>query len=50
MLRPVPTRGAFRDRHERGTGCGGRGGIGRDVQLHARGRTMLAADGEVVWS
>jgi hypothetical protein len=42
MTRPVPARGAFRDRHERGAGCGGRGGIER--------RTMLAADGEVVWS
>jgi hypothetical protein len=42
MTRPVPARGAFRDRHERGTGCGGRGSIER--------RTMLAADGEVVWS
>jgi hypothetical protein len=39
---PVPTRGAFRDRHERGMGCSGRGSIER--------RTMLAADGEVVWS
>jgi hypothetical protein len=23
-----PDRGAFRDRHERGAGCGGRGGVG----------------------
>jgi hypothetical protein len=23
---PVPIRGAYRDRHERGAGCGGRGG------------------------
>jgi hypothetical protein len=23
---PVPLRGAFRERHERGAGCGGRGG------------------------
>jgi hypothetical protein len=39
---PVPTRGAFRDRHERGMGCGGRNGIER--------RMMQVADGEVVWS
>src|SRR4051794_3213148 len=39
---PVPTRGAFRDRHERGMGCDGRSGIDR--------RTMQVADGEVVWS
>jgi hypothetical protein len=25
-------------------------GAARDVQLHARGRTALEADGEVVWS
>src|SRR4051794_37899061 len=30
---PVPTRGAFRDRHERGMGCGGRGGIERRTML-----------------
>ncbi len=24
-----PSRGAYRDRHERGAGCGGRGGAGR---------------------
>jgi len=24
-FRPVPVRGAFRDRHKRGMGCGGRG-------------------------
>jgi hypothetical protein len=42
MIHPVPARGAFRDRHERGAGCGGRNSIER--------RTMLAADGEVVWS
>src|SRR6266850_1289366 len=27
--RPVPTRGAARDRHRRGAGCGGRGSVGR---------------------
>src|SRR6185312_7817929 len=26
--RPVPARGAYRDRHERGMGCGGREGVG----------------------
>ena len=34
-------RGAFRDRHERGAGCGG-----REVALDER----RDADGEVVWS
>jgi hypothetical protein len=29
--RLVPQRGAYRDRHERGAGCGGRGSVG-----HAR--------------
>src|ERR1700678_775395 len=38
----VPHRGAARERHERGTGCGGReGGIDEGAAL---------ADGEVVWS
>src|ERR1700716_4092323 len=37
-----PHRGAYRDRHGRGAGCGGRG---------RRGLTNRAdADGEVVWS
>src|SRR6266404_3286747 len=53
-------RGAYRDRHGRGMGCGGRGSIGhvRESQgginsvsdKTACGRQMLAADGEVVWS
>jgi hypothetical protein len=29
---PVPTRGAFRDRHGRGAGCGGREGVRRERQ------------------
>jgi hypothetical protein len=28
--RPVSTRGAYRDRHERETGCGGRGSVGAE--------------------
>src|SRR6202043_323722 len=31
-----PERGAFRDRHERGTGCGGRGGVADE--RHSSGR------------
>jgi hypothetical protein len=27
QIYPVPHRGAFRDRHERGVGCGGRGSV-----------------------
>ena len=38
---PVPMRGAFRDRHERGMGCGGRSGA-RDERANAYG--------EAVWS
>jgi hypothetical protein len=37
-----PGRGAYRDRHERGMGCGGREG--------ARQTSGANADGEVVWS
>ncbi len=37
-----PDRGAFRERHGRGAGCGGRDGDAR--------RAALKADGEVVWS
>jgi hypothetical protein len=44
----VPTQGAYRDRHGRGAGCGGRGSVRRDRL--SRGRMMLVADGEVVWS
>jgi hypothetical protein len=29
--RPFPARGAYRDRHERGMGCGGRGSVGAQV-------------------
>src|SRR5262245_3337403 len=29
----VPIRGAYRDRHERGTGCGGREGVGAQTGL-----------------
>jgi hypothetical protein len=35
-------KGAYRDRHERGAGCGGRESIAR--------RANTYADGEVVWS
>src|SRR5450755_1057753 len=49
---PVPHRGAYRDRHERGMGCGGRGSVLRATGLQggflgtcerspARGREML---------
>src|ERR1700687_2441007 len=54
-------RGAYRDRHGRGAGCGGRGSAGRETGLQggsnglvsnqtARRRTALFADGEAVWS
>ena len=54
-------RGAARDRHGRGAGCGGRGLIRRENVMAgqalglvsdqtARGRMMWLADGEVVWS
>ena len=47
-----PGRGAYRDRHERGAGCGGRGSVGRETESQgeasrlvsdqpARGRTAL---------
>ena len=42
VRRPVPQRGAARDRHGRGAGCGGR------KWRYRRGRFL--ADGEVVWS
>jgi hypothetical protein len=33
QIRPShPARGAYRDRHERGMGCGGRGSVGRDTR------------------
>jgi hypothetical protein len=51
-VHPVPARGAYHDRHERGAGSGGRGGA-EDERRHAR-RSLLAktgaAYGEVVWS
>ena len=40
--RPAPNRGAFRDRHGRGAGCGGRGECWR--------RERFPADGKIVWS
>ena len=40
--RPVPPRGAFRDRHGRGAGCGGR------KERVDEGADL--ADGEAVWS
>ena len=58
--RPFPARGAYRDRHERGMGCGGRGSVGaqgdrradlRSVSGSRRaGRTALVAYGKTVWS
>src|SRR6266481_1074707 len=56
-----PTRGAFRERHGRGEGCGGRGSVlramdGRAGWRKARERSQsertrdVAAHGEVVWS
>jgi hypothetical protein len=33
--RPFPARGAYRDRHERGRGCGGRGSVGAQVVRRA---------------
>src|SRR6202022_4686106 len=42
-------RGAARDRHGRGAGCGGRSSVRRAGQT-ARGRMALNAYGEVVWS
>jgi hypothetical protein len=54
-----PERGAFRDRHERGLGCGGRDSVGREEVVAgrvsrerqpARRRTAQVADGEIVWS
>src|SRR6266404_7164924 len=38
----VPTRGAYRDRHERGAGCGGRGSARDERGLHARPRAHCA--------
>ena len=55
-----PHRGAFRERHERGAGCGGRGSVGRAIGIAGRialrerypARKMNGADayGEGVWS
>jgi hypothetical protein len=56
-----PERGAYRDRHERGAGCGGRGGVGRAWRSQggffepvsdaaARRTNDASAYGEVVWS
>jgi hypothetical protein len=54
----LPHTGAYRGRHGRGVGCGGRGSVGRngiagrifrERSLRAQTRDV-AADGEVVWS
>jgi hypothetical protein len=63
QARPIPPeRGAFRDRHECGAGCGGRKSAGAQMAVAGRlfngareqpagARTNGAdADGEVVWS
>src|SRR6266700_273334 len=34
--RPFPARGAYRDRHERGRGCGGRGSVGAQEVIAGR--------------
>jgi hypothetical protein len=39
LARLVPARGAYRDRHERGMGCGGRDGVG--AQMESQGRFIL---------
>jgi hypothetical protein len=57
---PTPTQGAFRDRHERGEGSGGRGSVGR-VSVAGRADEAcerstgvptndVAAYGKAVWS
>ena len=56
--RPFPARGAYRDRHERGMGCGGRDSVGAQGGRRAvsrersrrAGRTALVAYGKTVWS
>ncbi len=62
--RLIPARGAARDRHERGVGCGGRGGVvrrttpvrlrqgfgGRVPRSVERSGEWLVAYGEAVWS
>jgi hypothetical protein len=56
--RPFPARGAYRDRHGRGMGCGGRGSVGAQFVHRAAsvseqrraGRTALFAYGKTVWS
>ena len=60
LRRPNPARGADRDRHERGMGCGGRDGVGAQgdrragptarEQSRRAGRTALFAYGKTVWS
>jgi hypothetical protein len=41
--RPFPARGAYRDRHERGRGCGGRGSVGARVVRRAVFRERATA-------
>ena len=36
VARPVPARGAYRDRHERGAGCGGRESVGAQEAVAGR--------------
>src|SRR5258705_10599135 len=36
LARLVPARGAYRDRHERGMGCGGRESAGAQMESQAR--------------
>src|ERR1700687_5515321 len=57
--RPVPTIGAFRDRHERGAGCGGRESVRRAMAIAGRDEPRersaackmigALAYGEAVW-
>jgi hypothetical protein len=37
---PVPHRGAYRDRHERGMGCGGRGSVLRAMGSQGRSKDL----------
>jgi hypothetical protein len=37
---PVPHRGAYRDRHERGMGCGGRSSVLRATGLQGRSKGL----------
>ena len=44
VVHPVPARGAYRDRHERGAGCGGRESVG--AQTRSQGGLNLVSDGK----